>query len=127
VRYVNEGRHTADLTPLDGDGIVELPIAELRRVTVRRLPPIEGMPDKRPTCPGCGRPLRPDTHSERARIDPANPLSHFTADVTRRTFTGWRGYSIERGNVFDKFCTLGCARTFANAAYRAGYRLKFGP
>ena len=126
VTYIDARSGEAEILPKDGDRLI-LPVAELRRVTEKARPPITGMPAERPTCPFCGRPLRPDVREIRSdgldRFAPRTNVQSWNLPIIRREFTGWRGYGIEKGNAFDKFCTLGCARDFANAAFRAGYRI----
>jgi hypothetical protein len=129
VRYVgpqySNGKFTDELyaeIAIDNnlDETIHLPVAELSRIANpnKKLVPIEGMPDKRPNCVFCDKPLRPlvkntyDNHEAR----------HY-GKVTKRDFEGWQGYSIERGNQWDKFCTHGCALAFAAAAFKAGYRI----
>jgi hypothetical protein len=63
------------------------------------------------------RPLM-DVETERVSLG-ENQFGHqsFEYRVKSKEWTGrYRGYG--------DFCSLGCCRTFANAAYRAGYRLK---
>lgn len=111
----------AEVYPKHGGENLRLPVTELRRIpdTYKLRPPIVGMPEDRPRCPFCNRPLQPDVRTERA--DHGDRYA-----VKRRVWEGWAGYAIERGNAFDKFCTLKCARDFASAAWRAGYRIKRG-
>jgi len=133
VRYVDKSGD-ASLRQLDdndswrmGDELVTLPVSELKRVTKNAALPIEGMPDQRPRCPMCDTPLRPDL--DKIREDGQSwfkPLPPGVAkmQLVKRVFKGWNGYQIARGNAFDKFCSLRCARQFANAAFVAGYRIK---
>lgn len=136
VRYVN-GDVSADLSPLTADGdwnmseYLTLPLGELTRVPVTKRVPIEGVPEQRPRCPFCDKPLQPELKQIREdgkdRYDTTTAAGalHWTKlRVVKKVFTGWKGYPVARGNAFDKFCTLGCARAFANAAFVAGYRIK---
>jgi hypothetical protein len=76
--------------------------------------PIEGLPDKTPRCPWCDRALRPIVNeldaAGKSVYDP-----HRVALIVRRVFLRWNAYD-------DLFCRLSCARQFAVACYRAGYR-----
>lgn len=119
VRYVYENG-TADVG-IDGEAddraTVNLPLAELRRIVdpYRQLPPIDGLPAERPRCAFCDRKLRPITTHERRKglIDWTRPA------VVRRQFIRWDSYD-------GLFCRLVCARQFACAAHRAGYRIVRG-
>jgi hypothetical protein len=115
VRYIDPRDGMAEIIT-DDDITLTLPVAELKRVPRRVLPPIDGMPADRPTCPFCAKRLRPN-------VNTTHKGGSITGPIERRTFVSWNGYPIEGGNAFDKFCTLTCARAFANAAYRAGYRI----
>lgn len=87
-------------------------------------PPIEGLPKDRPRCPFCDGLLRPVVQELRADgQDRFAVNADSSKPITRRIFQRWDGYAIERGNAFDLFCRLRCARDFANAAFRAGYRI----
>jgi len=99
----------------------------MKTVPIKGLPPIE----KRPRCPNCGKILAPWTHEERERreLPSGNPMKSFGKGssgelitsggyeyvTVSKEFKGYRGYG-----AFD---TLRCAAEFANAAYKAGYRL----
>jgi hypothetical protein len=134
VRYVHERHGDADLRQLDESGgwrsddpLVTLPLNELKRVPKDKALPIEGMPDRRPRCPMCDMPLKPDL--DKIREDGQSWFKPLPPGVSKmrlvkRIFRGWRGYPIERGNAWDKFCSTRCARQFANAAFVAGYRIK---
>jgi hypothetical protein len=116
VRFVDAAAGRAEVVVDGSSASVELPIAELRRLAAK-IPPIEGMPDgERPRCPSCDRKLRAILDVERA--------PGFRAVVVRRVFSRWDGYRIAPGNGFDRFCSLRCARSFANAAWIAGYRMR---
>lgn len=70
-------------------------------------PPIEGMPADQPRCQYCDQKFRcwtKDTWADGYRI------------LARRVFAGWRSYD-------GLFCRLICARRFAQAAHRGGYRI----
>lgn len=73
----------------------------------RHLPPIQGVPTERPVCAYCGNPLPVVTKDEYGG----------SREIVARTFWRWGGYN----GLFDK---LKCARFFAVAAHRAGYRIK---
>jgi len=109
----------AELSPEGGGETLTLPVAELKRVPKTARPPIEDMPPERPRCPFCGSGLRPVVQGLTAAGNHA-----YGRLATRRAFVRWDGYAISAANHFDKFCTLACARAFANAAYLAGYRIK---
>lgn len=82
----------------------------------RTLPPIEGVPKDAPTCPWCGRALKPwatNTYEKMPFADRAG----FSTEVTKRTFAGWEAYD----GLWDR---LVCARAFATAAHAAGFRRK---
>lgn len=124
VMYVDARSGEAEILPRDGDRLV-LSVAELRLATETRRPPITGMPELRPRCPSCDRPLRPDVQEFRSDgSDRFAPMSNFMLPIVRREFRGWRGYRIAKGNDRDRFCTLSCAYAFASAAFRAGYRIQ---
>ena len=97
-------------------------------VTIKGLPPAS----KRPRCPNCGKLLLPwvDTKTERRERDKtpeeiAYERENYGTSVTstvvevvnvEKTFLG-------RYHSYGAFDTLRCAAEFANAAYKAGYRL----
>lgn len=72
----------------------------------------------RPRCPACSKPLKPVIHT------------NFAPSTTQAG-----GYSLARASLawhheykrYGAFCTLRCCETFANAAYRAGYRITKEP
>lgn len=77
-------------------------------------PPIEGIPKDRPRCPGCGKLLEYRTEDTMERRDSEG----FTRYVlVRRVFARWGGY-------LGRWHSLRCALQFAEAAYKAGFRLK---
>jgi len=101
----------------------------------------EPVPDmlQRPKCPNCGERLRPTLRdnyatAERPRmayrnveVEPGKFRMQEmpTGDVDVVTLGGaasreWTG----RYRAYGAFCTLRCAEAFANAAYKAGYRIK---
>jgi hypothetical protein len=87
---------------------------------MKKLPPVEGMPAKRPVCQWCGRPLRFWTNDERTpRSGDVNGFA--SGEKTRRTFAFWRGYPHWETPLFDR---LSCALSFATASHLAGYRRK---
>lgn len=114
VRYIQpaqDGRPAiAELRPEDGGDSLELPVAELRRVPDpnRRRLEIEGLPARRPRCQACDRKLPFLTRDEYQKEPVFRRI--------RRVFVKWSGYD-------DLFCTLTCARAFAYAAHRAGFRV----
>jgi hypothetical protein len=123
-------RGEADLVSLVDDIELSLPVHELRRVPDPRnkLPKIEGMPDQRPICQRCKRPLRPVSmdHYNESR-DPLAPR------IDRRVFSRWDGYGhadLEytngegETNYVPLFCTARCAMQFAVIVYRSGMRIK---
>lgn len=69
----------------------------------RRYLPIEGLPADRPRCVWCDRPFA--AHTIDTRTD---------AGIARK-FSRWSSYD----GLFDR---LRCARAFAVASYRGGYR-----
>lgn len=74
--------------------------------------PIENLPAETPRCPWCNRKLRPvvdETHQGRRVAFGKN------AEIDRRVFLRWNAYD----GIFDR---LVCARSFAVAAYQAGFR-----
>lgn len=72
---------------------------------------------ERPRCPNCDKPLQPAMTWESRRVLDA---AGFTL---RRMNYRWTGnYS-----AYGAFCTLRCCESFANAAYRAGYRIVRNP
>ena len=79
---------------------------------------------ERPRCPNCGEPLRPYMNSETERRE--TPRANIGGLVVSggHTFVTvskeWNG----RYHAYGAFCTLRCAAAFANAAHKAGYRLK---
>lgn len=91
---------------IEGDG----PRPHFRRVIAKPAP----APADRPKCPTCTQPLRP---------------SYEIADRQGNARDGWITTEEWRGRYrgYGAFCTLRCASTFANAAHRAGYRLKRPP
>ena len=78
----------------------------------RRLPTDPPPPpmSERPLCPGCGKRLRPYINED---------LSGKWDEPRKRAWNG-------RWDAYGMFCTMICAVDFANAAYKAGYRLKDG-
>ena len=70
----------------------------------------------RPRCPYCDKRLRPQVVEERSRRDTAGG---FESVVTSRRWPG-------RYAAYGAFCTLRCCEAFANAAFKAGYRIKRG-
>ena len=71
---------------------------------------------ERPKCPVCGTPLRPylEVSWKKVRTE-----SGFHTEAERRWWNGaYDGYGA--------FCSLKCCERFANAAYRAGCRMKGG-
>ena len=76
----------------------------------RLRPPIE----KRPHCPACHKPRRPLMRKIEAREDSAHGF--------RMRTLGYEWTGAYTG--YDPFCTLRCALKFAEAAHRAGYRMK---
>lgn len=73
----------------------------------RKMPPIEGVPTDVPVCAYCGTKFKPFSEDTRDK--------GFV--VVRREFKQWNAYN-------GLFCRLRCARFFAVAAYRAGYRIQ---
>ncbi len=69
----------------------------------------------RPRCPNCDKRLRPLTTEEWTRQHDAG--GGFRSVVTSRRWLG-------RYHAYGAFCTLRCCETFANAAFKAGYRIK---
>ena len=117
VRYVHERDQVADLAEVgEITTALTLPLAELRRVPDPRnkRPAIEGIPDERPTCAFCGKPIAPivGNHYD-------NHPQLFKRIIVRRTFEGWR-------TIASAFHSNGCAVKFAAAAHRAGYRIVKG-
>lgn len=102
-----------------------------RTTTARQLGPILDLPRERPTCAGCGVPLRPVVSFEYERVMvPAQSFAGgdgFTATTVeghrniyrRRRFIRWDCYN-------GLFHTLKCALAFATAAHAAGYRRQRG-
>ena len=86
-------------------------------------PPRQGLPKPdpappavkdRPRCPTCRKRLRPDIWEKHERC--GGP-SEYQMVVLKRWWSGrYQGYGA--------FCTLTCGVRFANAAHKAGYRLK---
>src|SRR5262249_11503218 len=100
-----------------------------------------------PLCPCCGRPLpkrttyidltikdkksvpldqRPKTRAEAQRL-----TNHEIVSVSRSTdktyihsVNVWDGETYGRDKRRSLFCTDECARSFATAAHKAGYRIK---
>lgn len=68
----------------------------------------------RPRCPACQGRLRPFIHDQWARDHSA---VGFEMRVTSRRWLG-DYYS------YGAFCSLRCCNTFANAALKAGYRMR---
>jgi hypothetical protein len=98
---------------------VTLPVDELRRVPDprNRRPPIENLPDTRPRCAFCDKPLSPVVDDERRWNGP-----RWSPRLVRRIFVRWSCYGrIDDGR--GAFCTLSCALHFARAAFAAGYRI----
>lgn len=83
----------------------------------RRLPSIEGVPAMadRPRCPACDASLRPWIEETCARIDLPEG-GHDYRPISRKFNGKYHGYG--------HFCSLRCCDSFANAAYRGGYRIK---
>lgn len=100
-----------DLTSTDGGSNTILPLSELKRIPDPRnqRPPIEGVPDVRPRCACCDKPLQMYTNNTYAN-------GNYSGRIIRRVFNRWKAYS-------GLFCTLSCAHSFALAAHRAGYRI----
>ena len=91
-------------------------VGHSRKGQVRRvLPPIEGVPKDPPTCPWCGRKLKPWATNTYENIP--YPQGGFHQEITRRVFSHWLGYD----GLWDR---LVCARDFATAAHAAGFRRK---
>lgn len=68
--------------------------------------PLEGVPARRPRCPGCGR-------ARAANVVPVNASGTYephAARVVARRFKGWKGYG--------SFCTQRCAVNYANVVFR---------
>jgi hypothetical protein len=90
---------------------------------IKAPPPVS----ERPTCPNCGERLQPRMWSETVRRDRPR------ADIGERMVSGGYDYVIVskewQGDYhsYGAFCTLRCAAAFANAAHKAGYRLKGKP
>lgn len=80
---------------------------------MRRQIPITGIPATRPACPNCARPLRPSTRDTERKV--AREGGGFRTEVVAREFRAWHAYD-------QLWCRLKCAREFATAAHRAGYR-----
>lgn len=95
-----------------GEERITLPVSELRRVTAEQRVPITGMPEVRPRCVMCRKPLSPDVETKR----------DLKYRVLSRTFRGWLGYATG-GTTDERFCTHRCEAAFARAAFRAGYRI----
>lgn len=72
--------------------------------------PIPAVKD-RPRCPNCDKPMRPWRVSRRAYKD---------GMFGPRVYEPWDG----RYQGYGSFCSTPCCRQFANAAHRAGYRIK---
>lgn len=100
-----------DLTSTDGGSSATLPLSELKRIPDPRnqRPPIEGVPDVRPTCAYCNRPLQ-------MWLNDIYDTGNCTGRIIRLVFWRWKAYD-------GLFCTLNHARAFALAAHRAGYRI----
>lgn len=116
VSYVHpastgELKGMVDLTSIDGGRLTTLPLSELKRIPDPRnqRPPIEDVPDVRPSCALCNRPLQMYTNNTYAN-------GNYSGRIIRRVFNRWKAYS-------GLFCTLSCAHSFAVAAHRAGYRI----
>jgi hypothetical protein len=109
VSYTDTISNLATVWPQDqnASNTIELPVSELTRIVdpARRKVPIEGMPDVRPHCQNCDKPLRPWSTDERDG-----------RRIVRRVFLKWNSYA-------GLFCTLRCSLRFAEAAHRAGYRI----
>lgn len=101
---------------------------------IKQPPPVA----ERPRCPNCDKPLRPIVYTDygtkevpvtsyrrvevvpgafRMEARPTGKTATVPGDVPlARRWTGeYAGYGA--------FCTLRCCESFANAAYRAGYRI----
>lgn len=85
---------------------------------------------ERPRCGYCDKPLRPIITAEWVRVErPLGPVIELPA--TGRLVQTGGGFESKRGpsswlgkyQSYGHFCTLRCADAFANAAYRAGYRI----
>lgn len=71
--------------------------------------------EKRPRCPQCDKRLRPYWETVKSeRIDRPHGGHEYQNHVE------WRGGY----HAYGAFDTMHCAVDFANAAYKAGYRLK---
>lgn len=99
-----------------------LPVGELKRIADpnRKRPPIDGMPEVRPLCPFCHKKLYPMVDEFKGDKNRFDATAEWKKPITRRVFTGWRGYTT---GTDDKFCSLKCAYAFARAAFKAGYRM----
>lgn len=69
----------------------------------------------RPRCPQCAKRLRPLIHTKWGRCDAPGGGFH-SRPLSRRWGGTYHGY--------EAFCSTPCCVRFANAAYRAGYRVK---
>lgn len=70
----------------------------------------------RPKCPQCEKRLRPLINSDWVRVQ--EPVGFSSVETNRRWEGGYAGYGA--------FCSTSCCISFANAAHRAGYRIKRG-
>lgn len=84
---------------------------------------LKAPPPARPLCPNCHKPLRPVMDVKTRRRDTPGNEHHaggFDFEVVSKEWTGeYHGYGA--------FCTMRCCVSFANAAHKAGYRLKGAP
>lgn len=81
------------------------------RITSGKHPP--ALAD-RPKCPCCGTPLRPWIREERERQATAQGIEFKLVERT---------WFREAYRSYGAFCTLRCCERFANASYKAGYRM----
>lgn len=115
----NETEPHAELYVLDTQDYLRLPVRELKATknpNAGKRVAVENMPEERPRCQRCDTPLKFWTDDTSERVGEWG-----TRRITRRVFTGWRGYPQWRGPKL--FCTLQCALLFAKLAYEAGYRI----
>ena len=102
-----------------------LPDAPPRRTLPKPDPAPPAVKD-RPKCPTCGKRRRPSIVNHWSRVPHDNETidgrlmvisKGFTSEITSRSWEGaYEGAGL--------FCKTRCAITFANAAYRAGCRVK---